>query len=199
MERLTAESRIIKPGLFLLCLGPAGWLAWRALNDQLGANPVEELTHQSGLWALRLLLLTLAITPIRHLTGWRYPARFRRLFGLYSFFYAVLHFLVYLVLDRGLDLSDIWQDIAERPYITVGFATLLMLLPLAITSNNWMMQRLGKRWKQLHRLVYLCGLGGVLHYLWLVKADLLNPMIYLIIFLLLMLLRFKPLLALIRN
>ncbi|MCF6280653.1 MAG: sulfoxide reductase heme-binding subunit YedZ [Candidatus Polarisedimenticolaceae bacterium] len=183
---------LIKSVVFLLCLSPAVWLAWQAFNDQLGANPVEVLTHQSGLWTLRFLLLTLAITPLRTLSGWRYPGRLRRMFGLYTFFYALLHFLIYLALDRALFFDDIWQDIAERPYIMIGFTTFLMLLPLAITSNNRSMKRLGKRWKQLHRLVYLCGLGGVLHYLWLVKADLLNPAIYLTIFLLLMLLRIKP-------
>lgn len=183
---------LIKPAIFLLCLSPAIWLAWQAFNDQLGANPVEVLTHQSGLWTLRFLLLTLAITPLRRLTGWRYPGRLRRMFGLYSFFYALLHFLIYLILDRALFFDDIWQDIAERPYIMVGFATFLMLLPLAITSNNHLMRRMGRRWKQLHRLVYLCGLGGAVHYLWLVKADILNPAIYLTIFLLLMLLRLKP-------
>lgn len=182
----------VKPALFLLCLAPAGVLTWQAFNNQLGANPVEALTHQSGSWALRMLLLTLAITPLRQLTGWRYAIQLRRMFGLYAFFYASLHFLIYLVLDRGLYFADIWEDIAERPYITVGFLTFLMLLPLAITSNNRLIKRMGKNWKRLHRLVYLCGFCAVLHYLWLVKADLFNPIIYLIIFLLLMALRLKP-------
>ncbi len=182
---------MLKPALFLLCLSPTLWLIWLAINNQLGANPVETLTHQSGLWTLRFLLLSLAITPLCTLTGWRFPKRLRRMLGLYTFFYALLHLLIYLILDRGLFIADIWEDIIERPYITVGFGTFVLLVPLAITSNNYFMRRMGKRWKQLHRLAYLCGFGGVMHYLWLVKADILNPGFYLFIFLLLMLLRFK--------
>jgi len=190
---------MLKPAIFLLCLTPAGWLTWLMLSDQLGANPVEMLTHQSGLWALRLLLVTLAITPLCTLSGWRFPRRLRRMIGLYAFFYALLHLLIYLILDRGLYFADIWEDIIERPYITVGFATFLLLLPLAITSNNRLMKQMGRHWKTLHRLVYLCGFGGVLHYIWQVKADLLNPGVYLTIFLMLMLLRLKPITRLIHH
>ncbi len=182
---------MLKSALFLLCLSPTLWLIWQAISNQLGANPVETLTHQSGLWTLRFLLLSLAITPLCTLTGWRFPKRLRRMLGLYTFFYALLHLLIYLILDRGLFIADIWEDIIERPYITVGFGTFVLLVPLAITSNNYFMRRMGKRWKQLHRLAYLCGFGGVVHYMWLVKADMLNPGIYLLIFLLLMLFRFK--------
>jgi len=182
---------MLKSALFLLCLSPTLWLIWLAISNQLGANPVETLTHQSGLWTLRFLLLSLAITPLCTLTGWRFPKRLRRMLGLYTFFYALLHLLIYLILDRGLFIADIWEDIIERPYITVGFGTFVLLVPLAITSNNYFMRRMGKRWKQLHQLAYLCGFGGVVHYMWLVKADMLNPGIYLLIFLLLMLFRFK--------
>lgn len=182
---------MLKPALFLLCLSPTLWLIWLAINNQLGANPVETLTDQSGLWTLRFLLLSLAITPLCTLTGWSFPKRLRRMLGLYTFFYALLHLLIYLILDRGLFMEDIWEDIVKRPYITVGFSTFVLLVPLAVTSNNYFMKRMEKRWKQLHRLAYLCGFGAVMHYLWLVKADILNPGIYLAIFLLLMLLRFK--------
>jgi sulfoxide reductase heme-binding subunit YedZ len=184
---------MLKPALFLICLTPVSGAVWLAFSDQLGANPVEALTHQSGLWALRFLLITLAITPLCTLTGWHYPRRLRRMLGLYSFFYALLHFLIYLILDRDLYFLDIWEDIAERPYITVGFTTFLLLVPLAVTSNHLLMRQMGRHWKQLHRLTYLCGLGGIVHYLWLVKADQFNPIIYLAVFLILMLLRIKPL------
>ncbi|HHH39558.1 MAG TPA: sulfoxide reductase heme-binding subunit YedZ [Sedimenticola sp.] len=182
--------RFIKPALFLACLAPFVWLVWRAAAGGLGANPIEAVTRFTGDWALRLLLLTLAVTPLRRITGWHALIRQRRMLGLFSFFYASLHFLTYALLDQGLSLAAIGEDILKRPYITLGFLVFLMLVPLAATSSNAMIKRLGgRRWRRLHRLVYLCGIGGVLHYLWLVKADVREPLIYLGVLLLLFALR----------
>lgn len=175
--------------VFVLCLLPLGYLGLGIYEEDLGPNPVEYLTHETGIWALRLLLLTLAITPLRRLTGWRRPVLLRRMLGLFSFFYACLHLLIWLWLDRELVWSGMFDDILKRPYITVGFIAFLILLTLAATSNSFCMQRLGRRWKRLHRLAYVAAALGILHYIWLVKADLLQPMIYLVVFLLLMGLR----------
>jgi sulfoxide reductase heme-binding subunit YedZ len=144
----------------------------------LGTDPVAEITHTTGDWALRLLLATLAMTPLRRLLGAPWPIRFRRLLGLYAFFYACLHFATYLVLDLGGYWAQIFADIAKRPYITVGFTAWLLLLPLAITSTKGWIRRLGRRWGQLHRLVYVAAVLGVLHFVWLVKSDLREPLIY---------------------
>lgn len=183
-------SRVIKPALFMLLLVPLALLIEQGLSDNLGANPVETITHQTGLWALRLLLLTLAITPLCKLTRIAELVRLRRMIGVYSFFYALLHFMTYAVLDHSFDMTAILEDVVKRPYVTVGFSAFLLLIPLAATSTNGMIKRLGgKRWKRLHKLVYLCGLGGVIHYLWLVKADLFSPLNYLALFLVLMLFR----------
>ena len=183
-------TRLIKPALFIALLVPLVLLILRGIADDLGANPVETITHETGLWALRLLLLTLAITPLCKFTGISEFVRLRRMTGLYSFFYALLHFTTYAWLDQSFDLESIIADVIKRPYITVGFTTFLLLIPLAATSHNKIIRLLGgKRWKRLHRLVYFCGLGAVLHYLWLVKADTLSPLIYLSVFLFLMLFR----------
>ena len=167
-----------KPLVFAASLLPLIWLGWLGWQDQLGANPVETLSHRTGDWSLRFLLLTLAVTPLRRLTGWNGLQRFRRLLGLFAFFYVSLHFGVYLVFDQFFDWRAIVADIAKRPYITVGFAGWLLLIPLAVTSTGGMMKRLGRNWQGLHRLVYLIGALGVLHYLWLVKADLSEPLLY---------------------
>lgn len=167
-----------KPLLFALCLLPLGSLVWRVATDQLGANPVEEVLHSTGSWALRLLLLTLAVTPLRRLTGYGWLVRFRRPLGLFAFFYAVLHLAVYLVLDRTLDWGEVLTDLAQRPYITVGFAAFVLLVPLAVTSTRGWQRRLGRRWQLLHRGVYLIAVLGVLHFIWLVKADLFEPLVY---------------------
>lgn len=174
-ERLV---RWFKTLLFAVCLLPFAVLVHGALTNQLGANPVERVTHVSGDWAIRLLLITLAVTPLRRVSGWRWPLRYRRMLGLFVFFYASLHFLIWVWLDQQLQLTQMLADIAKRPYVTVGFLAWLLLLPLALTSNRWSIRRLGRRWSQLHRAVYLIGLLGVLHYLWLVKADWLEPVIY---------------------
>lgn len=179
----------IKPAIFLACLLPLAWGVWDGVSDQLGANPIEEITHRTGDWALRLLLLTLAVTPARRLFGWQWPLRLRRMLGLYAFFYAFLHFGAYLVLDQFFAWDEILKDIIKRPYITVGFTAFVLLIPLAVTSTNAMMRRLGKRWKQLHQLVYVIGGLGVLHYLWLVKADYLLPIIHAVILIVLLAVR----------
>ncbi len=158
---------------------PLAFLVYRALNNDLGANPIETINRYTGDWVLRFLLLTLAVTPLRRLTGWNALLRYRRMLGLFAFFYACLHFLSYAWLDQYFVLADIVKDVAKRPYITVGFACFLMLIPLAATSTNAMIRRLGaRRWQALHRLVYLIGAGGIVHFLWLVKSDLREPLIY---------------------
>lgn len=171
--------RFGKPLVFAACLVPFAWLLWRGFTGQLGANPIETLERYTGDWTLRFLLIALAVTPLRQLTGWNRVVRFRRMLGLYAFFYACLHFLSYFAIDQFFDLQAIVDDIAKRPYITVGFASFVLLIPLAVTSTNRMMRRLGgKRWQALHRTVYAVGVGGVLHYLWLVKADYREPLLY---------------------
>ena len=180
MRHLNPESAVRwgKPLVFALCLGPLLALLWGLIRQDLGPNPMETLTHSTGIWALRLLLLTLAVTPLRRLLGLPWLVRFRRLLGLFAFFYASLHFGVYLALDRALAWEEILKDLAERPYITLGFAALVLLVPLAVTSTRGWVRRLGRGWQRLHRLGYVLGLLGVLHFLWLVKADLREPLIY---------------------
>jgi len=172
-----------KPLLFLICLLPLADLARRAFalsGASLGANPVEELLHQLGLWALRFLLITLAVTPFRELLGKPWPLAFRRMLGLFAFFYVLLHFLTWLILDQELHWSGILTDIGKRPYITIGFIAFVLLMPLAITSTNGMIRRLGAaRWRKLHRLVYVIVLLGVWHFYWQVKSDVREPLIYL--------------------
>ena len=178
---MNRERRIaaIKAGLFAAALAPFTALVVTGATGGLGANPVEAITHTTGEWTLRLLLATLAITPLRHVTGWVSLTRLRRMVGLFAFFYLVLHFATYAVLDASLDLAYVVEDVADRLYITAGFAAFVMLVPLAATSTNAMVRRLGPlRWRRLHRLVYAAGVCGVLHYLWLVKADLREPLIY---------------------
>jgi len=184
-------AKFYKPLIFLLCLIPLGQLAWGLYSGALQPNPVEALLHGTGDWALRLLLVTLAVTPLKRLTGWRRPVLWRRMLGLFSFFYASLHFTIWLVLDRELLWSEILVDLTKRPYIVVGFTAFLILLALAVTSNSWSMRRLGTGWKRLHRLAYLAALLGILHYWWLVKADVREPLIYLGVFAVLMGLRLR--------
>ncbi|HOB60557.1 MAG TPA: protein-methionine-sulfoxide reductase heme-binding subunit MsrQ [Candidatus Competibacteraceae bacterium] len=171
-------SLAVKPLVFVACLLPLAWLLWLTWQGQLGVNPVETLSHRTGDWSLRFLLLTLAVTPLRRLSGWNRLQRFRRMLGLFAFFYVGLHFAVYLVFDQFFDWQAIVADVAKRPYITVGFTAFLLLIPLAVTSTNGMMKRLGRNWQRLHRLVYLIAVLGVLHYAWLVKADLREPLLY---------------------
>lgn len=183
----------IKPFVFLACLAPFLWLAWDVWQQTLGTDPVAQLEHRSGDWALRFLLITLAVTPLRRATGINALVRFRRMLGLFAFFYATLHLTIYLVVDLGGFWREIFVEIVKRPYITVGFVAWLLLVPLAITSTKGMIRRLGRRWQTLHRLVYVCALLGVVHFLWLVKSGekiaVLEPVVYLVIFAALMLAR----------
>jgi sulfoxide reductase heme-binding subunit YedZ len=168
--------RAIAIGLGLL---PVSVLVTRFfLGDGLGANPVEEITHVTGEFGLRFLIVSLAVTPLRRFLGWNWLAPERRTFGLFAFFYATLHFTTYLALDLNFEFSLLAEDIIERPYITVGFAALMAMLPLALTSTKSAIQRLGRRWVTLHRLSYAAALLGALHFFWLVKADLVPPAIH---------------------
>jgi sulfoxide reductase heme-binding subunit YedZ len=186
------KSAWSKPVVHLLCLLPFTSLVWAGFNDGLGANPVEKLTHETGDWTLRFLLITLSLTPLRQWTGQASWIRFRRMLGLYTFFYVSCHFLIWFVADHSLDPGSMIEDIVKRPYITLGFSAFLLMIPLAITSNQAMIRRLGRKWKTLHRLVYLIILLGVLHFLWLVKADYLEPGIYAIIAMILLVHRVGP-------
>ena len=168
----------IKAVVFFACLIPLALLGLDAYTDNLGANPIEVITRSTGTWTLVFLLITLSVTPLRKISGWQWMIKFRRMLGLYAFFYASLHFTTYIWLDQFFDLAEILKDIIKRPFITVGFLSLMLLLLLALTSTSGMIRRLGKRWQQLHRLVYLAAFGGVVHYLWLVKADLRQPLVY---------------------
>ena len=185
----------MKPVVFAAALVPVAHLVWRGYNGDLTADPLVEITNETGIWTLRFIVITLAITPVRRLSGWHPVIRYRRMLGLFAFFYASLHFLTYVIGDRfaSLDFPDgfvawstfvnlmasIWEDIAKRPYITVGFIGLVSMVPLALTSTAGWIRRLGGRnWQRLHRLVYLTGIAAVTHYWWKVKADTLHPIIY---------------------
>lgn len=163
--------RVLKVTLWIAALAPAAWLVRGVLQGELGANPIETLTHTTGMTALVLLLVTLAVSPVRKLSGWNPVIRLRRPIGLFAFFYAVCHFSIWFVFDMVFNVEWMIQDIVERPFITVGMAALLLLLPLAITSTRGWIRRLGKRWAKLHRLVYVAAGLGILHYFWLVKSD----------------------------
>jgi len=171
--------RRAKPVLFVVCLIPLAWLIWDAFNTGLGAEPIKAIIHRTGGWTLRFLLITLTITPLRKITGWHALIRLRRMFGLFAFFYACLHFLSYVGLDQAFDLHYIIPDVIKHKYVLVGFTSFLLLIPLAVTSTNGMVRRLGgRRWQRLHRLVYVTAIGGVLHFLWLVKSDIREPLLY---------------------
>ena len=180
MDTLNQVRLIWKPVVFLVCLVPALLVVGDTLEltGRLGANPVEEIQDRFGIWALRFIMITLTVTPLRRLTGWNWLARFRRMLGLFTFFYALMHFLAWLILDQGLLLSAILEDIIERPFITIGFAALLLLVALAVTSTNGMRRRLGRRWQTLHNAAYLIAVLGVWHYWWQVKKDITEPLTY---------------------
>jgi sulfoxide reductase heme-binding subunit YedZ len=165
--------------VFLVCLGPLGLLIWEALNDELSANPTQFLEHATGDWTLRFIAITLSVTPLRKILRLPNLIRFRRMLGLFAFFYGCLHFSVYLVFDRVLDFSTVWADVVKRKYITVVFTGFVLMIPLAITSTAGWIRRLGgKRWLMLHRLIYLTAIAGVIHFLWLVKSDIHRPLEY---------------------
>ncbi len=179
----------LKTTLWLGALAPAAWMIAGFFRGWLGVNPIEKLTHVTGMTTLVLLLVTLAVTPVRRLTGWNLLIQLRRPLGLFAFFYAFLHFSVWMVLDLGFRLDWVWEDIHKRPYITVGFTAFLLLIPLAVTSTRGWIRRLGKRWTRLHLLVYVSTVLGVVHYYWLVKADVRLPLTLAAIYALLMSLR----------
>jgi methionine sulfoxide reductase heme-binding subunit len=171
--------RWFKVVVFLACLGPLARLVWKFHTDALGANPIEFITHSTGDWTLIFLLITLSITPLRKLTRQPWLIRYRRMLGLFAFFYGCQHFLTYIWLDKFFDLHDILADVAKRKFITAGFTGFVLMIPLALTSTAWSIRKLGgKRWLALHRLIYLSATAGVIHYIWLVKADLHKPLEY---------------------
>jgi methionine sulfoxide reductase heme-binding subunit len=175
MNRLRLTKTIIFPAALI----PLGRLGWKALHNGLGANPIEVITRSTGDWTLTLVLATLTITPLRRITRQYWLIGIRRMIGLFAFFYGVLHFLTYIWLDKFFDLHEMFKDIAKRPFITVGFSAFVLLIPLALTSTAGWIRRLGgKNWQRLHRLIYLTGTLGVVHYLWLVKADRRKPLEY---------------------
>ena len=194
--RATVVRFVIKPLVFLATLGPAVYLTWAALTNHLSANPLSDVTNETGVWTLRFVCITLLLTPFRRLVGVNLVSPFRRMMGLYAFFYGTLHFLTYLILDRFAGLVDFPDgivsfttvkrlvassvgDVAMRPFITIGFTAFVLMIPLAITSTTGWIRRLGgKRWAALHRLVYVTAIAGVVHYWWLVKSDVRRPMIY---------------------
>src|ERR1700676_3262895 len=173
------SNRWTKVVLFVLCLVPLTWLGWRAYQQDLTANPIEYITHFTGDWTIRFLLITLAVTPLRRLFNQPQLARFRRLLGLFAFFYGCLHLMTWLCLDKFFDLSEMWKDVVKRRFITAGMTAFLLMLPLAITSTAGWVRRLGfVRWQRLHRLIYFSALAGVVHYYWLVKSDVRLPLMY---------------------
>ncbi|MEJ2360615.1 MAG: sulfoxide reductase heme-binding subunit YedZ [Gammaproteobacteria bacterium] len=170
--------RLLKTAVWLCCVYPLLWLAWHVYTSQLGANPIEVVIRHLGEWGLQLLLVTLCMTPLRDLSNAAWPIQLRRLVGLWAFAYICLHFMAYLWLDQFFDWADIGRDIVKRPFITVGMLAVVCLIPLALTSTRAMQRRLGRRWKRLHRLIYLIVPLGSLHFYWLVKADTLRPVIF---------------------
>jgi len=170
--------RALKPVTFIACLIPLGQLLYNAWTDNLSANPIEFITHFTGDWTLIFLLASLSVTPLRQISGWNELIKYRRMLGLFAFFYVVLHFATYMVLDHFFDFPAIVKDVMKRPYVTAGFTGFVLMIPLAITSTAGMIRRLGKRWQQLHRFVYVVGIAGVIHFYWLVKADIRRPVQY---------------------
>ncbi len=177
---------LLKLGVFLCALAPFALLVQSLLTGQLGPNPIDTLTDQTGELAIRFLLISLALTPLRWILNNTWPIRLRRMLGLFAFFYAFLHVTVYFGLDQQLDLTAIWDDLVERPFILAGTVAFTILIPLAITSNKKLTRRLGKRWLSLHRWIYIAGAAAVIHYIWLAKGDLIEPFVYLAILMLLL-------------
>ena len=171
----------IKASLFVLCLVPLGRLVYGGFANSLGANPLETITRSTGWWTLFLLMATLAVTPLRKVSGGHWLLKLRRMLGLYAFFYACAHFITFIWFDHWFDVVAILKDVVKRPFVTVGFAAFLLFLPLAVTSTNAMVRRLGRHWQRLHRLVYAIAVLGVVHFWWLVKRDLTEPAIFAVI------------------
>ena len=171
-------SRYFKPVVFLACLVPVARLVWLGFHSGLGANPIEFITHSTGDWTLIFLLVTLAITPLRRLTRQYWLISFRRMLGLFAFFYGFLHLMTYVWLDKFFDVHEMLHDIAKRKFITAGMTAFTLMIPLALTSTKWAIRKLGKRWQMLHRLIYFSAAAGVIHYIWLVKADIKKPVEY---------------------
>ena len=171
-------DRYFKPVVFLACLGPLARLAWRGFHSDLGANPIEFITHSTGDWTLIFLLVALSITPLRKITRQYWLISFRRMLGLFAFFYGCLHLTTYVWLDKFFDVHEMLHDIAKRKFITAGMTAFALMIPLALTSTKWSIRRLGKRWQTLHHLIYFSAAAGVVHYIWLVKADLKKPLEY---------------------
>src|SRR5688572_22447450 len=179
MTQTMFVRRVMKPAVFVSCLLPFAWLVYNAFWGDLGVNPVETITNETGIWTLRLIVATIAITPIRWATKWNPIITLRRMIGLFAFFYATIHFMIYFVLDRSLMFDGLWEDVVKRPYITMGFIGFVLMIPLALTSTKGWIRRLGgQRWNLLHKLVYISAILGVIHYWWKVKLDVTNPMIY---------------------
>jgi sulfoxide reductase heme-binding subunit YedZ len=184
------DTRSARVFLFLVCLVPAAALVWSIAAGDLGANPLEEIRDSTGIWTLRFLLITLAITPLRRLTRWHNIIRIRRMLGLFAFFYAMLHFVSYVWLDQFFAWSEMVKDLAKRPFIMAGYAGFLVLIPLAVTSTpKWILRLGGERWQLLHRLIYAAAAAGVLHYFWRVKLDVQRPIIYGVVLTILLILR----------
>lgn len=184
--------RLAKPAVFLLCLVPVGVMVYDALTGHLEAEPIKDLTHRTGTWGITFITATLAVTPLRRVTGWNRLQSYRRMLGLFAFFYLGLHFLVYLVLDQFFDWHTIVKDIAKRPYITVGFTGLMLLVPLAVTSTKGWVRRLGRRWVALHALIYVTALAGIVHFTWSQKKDITRPTRYGVVLVALLATRLVP-------
>lgn len=167
--------------VFLACLTPFVWLVIRTVTGRLGINPVEDLELTTGIWALRLLVITLAVTPFRRLTGWNRVIQFRRMVGLFTFFYVCVHFAIYIGIDQSFAFGPILKDVAKRPFITMGFTAFVLMIPLALTSTKASIRRLGRRWQLLHRLIYICAVCAAVHYLWKVKVMIGSPVYYAIV------------------
>ncbi len=187
-----AIRKAAKVAVFLLCLVPLAVLVADGLGGRLGADPIRATELRTGIWSLTFLVATLAVTPVRRFTGWNWLGGYRRMLGLFAFAYVCLHFLTWFGVDQFFAIEYVGKDIAKRPYITVGFASFLLMIPLAITSSARMVRRLGRRWQTLHALVYLAALGGVVHFVWEVKADLRQPTLYALVVVGLLLTRFLP-------
>ena len=171
----------IKAGVFAACLVPMARLFHGAFTNSLGANPIEAITRSTGWWTLFLLAVTLAVTPVRKLTGANWVLRLRRMLGLFAFFYALAHFITFIWFDHWFDMGEIFKDVIKRPFVTVGFAAFVLLVPLAVTSNTAMVRKLGRNWQRLHRIAYAIAVLGVLHFWWLVKRDLTEPALFAVV------------------